>query len=230
MKHQQHEPYFFGMAMVMIALVVLGFGSTFFRLTDQVLAKPLLIHVHGIVFLGWFILFAAQAKLIGAGNYRLHKQLGQISLVLVALMLVLGYLVIRGAYANPEFQIAGLSSAGSTIFPASDLLFFISAYGLGIGFRSVSAAHKRFMCLAGLLIMDPAVFRFVLFGLEGPLLLADLIEIGLFTSLIVYDFIKLKRPHWATLIGVGFFITMKFIRMTQGDEQWWLSLAPVLFG
>lgn len=230
MKPQQHEPYFFGMALVMIVLVVLGFGSTFFKLNELVMAKPLIVHVHGVVFLSWFLLFAFQTRLIGDGNYRLHKQMGQLSLGLVALMLILGYLVIRGAYADPEFQIFGLTPAGSTIFPTSDLLFFVSAYGLGIGFRSLSAVHKRFMFIAGLLILDPAVFRFILFGLEGPPWLADLIEGLLFASLIAYDFIKLKRPHWASLVGVGMFIAMKYLRMTQGNEQWWLDLAPVLFG
>ncbi|MEM7361067.1 MAG: hypothetical protein AAF431_18390, partial [Pseudomonadota bacterium] len=170
------------------------------------------------------------AKLIGAGNYRLHKQLGQLSLLLVALMLILGYLVIRGAYANPEFKILGLTPAGSTIFPTSDLFFFVIAYVMGISFRTLSAAHKRFMCIAGLLILDPAVFRFILFGVEWPLWMADVIEASLFASLIVYDFIKLKRPHWASLMGIGLFIAMKYVRMTQGSEEWWLSLAPWIFG
>lgn len=224
------EPYFFFMGLLMAILVIAGFGTTLFTNTDAVLALPLIVHIHGAVFLSWFGLYLVQTRLIADGKLGLHRQMGQLSVVLALAMVVLGYLVTRGAYPKPEFSIAGLSSAGSTIFPTSDMIVFLAAYGLGLLNRPKAQAHKRFMLLAGLLILDPAVSRIVLFGLQAPPPLILLIEAGLILSLLAYDVIKLRRPHWASLTGLGLFVLMIALKMSQGESTWWLGTAKALYG
>ena len=144
-------------------------------------------------------------------------------------MVVFGFLVTAGAYKNPQWHISGLSSASSSIFPASDMVFFLIAYVLGFGFRSNAKIHKRFMLLAGLLIMDPAVARFVTVAIDAPALFILVIEISLYASLLLYDWRRLGRIHWASFVGLGLYAIMTTIRMTQSGEQWWLKTASFLF-
>lgn len=230
MTDKRGEPFFFYMSIVMLLLVMGGFGSTLISTTDAVLSRPPLVHVHGMIFMSWFLLYALQTRLIGRRNFELHKRLGQLSIVLVLAMVVTGYLVTRGALATPGWSISGLPPESSTIFPASDMVFFVIAYALGLTFRANAGAHKRFMLLAGLLIMDPAVARLVLNGFEGPPPLILLIELGLYASIFVYDFRKYRRIHWATLIGIALFAATTFLRMTQGEQTWWITVSNKLFG
>jgi hypothetical protein len=224
------EQFFSSMAILMIVLVVGGFGTTLLTRTSAVLSLPMVVHLHGAVFLSWFLCFFLQARFVRAGNMATHRRIGQFSLGLGLLMILFGYLVTRGAYAKPDFSIAGLSPSGSTIYPSSDILAFASAYFLGIATRRNSAAHKRFMLLAGLLILDPAVSRIILVGLHWPGSIIVPIEGALIGILLVYDVSRLRQLHWASLIGMGLFAGMIVLKMTQGEQAWWHSTAKVLFG
>lgn len=224
------EQFFCFMAILMIVLVVGGFGTTLLTRTSAVLSLPMVVHLHGAVFLSWFLCFFLQARFVQAGDMATHRRIGQFSLGLGLLMILSGYLVTRGAYAKPDFSIAGLSPSGSAIYPCSDILAFASAYFLGIATRRNSAAHKRFMLLAGLLILDPAVSRIVLVGLHWPGSIIVPIEGALIGILLVYDVSRLRQLHWASLIGMGLFAGMIVLKMTQGEQAWWHSTAKVLFG
>ncbi|MEO9470467.1 hypothetical protein [Parasphingorhabdus sp.] len=230
MTDRRGEPFFFYMSVILLLLVIGGFGSTLITTTDAVLSRPPVVHVHGMIFMSWFLLYLLQTRLIGSRNFVLHKRLGQLSIVLVSAMIVTGYLVTRIAFATPGWSISGLPPESSTIFPASDIVFFVIAFTLGLAFRANAAAHKRFMLLTGLLIMDPAIARLVINGLDGPLPLILLIELGLYVSIFVYDLRKYRRIHWATLIGFTLFVATTFLRMTQGEQTWWLSVSSKLFG
>ena len=85
------------MGVVLTAIVITGFSAATLVRPGGVSAIPPLVHVHGAVFLGWFVLFCAQAQLAGSGNIRVHMTLGKTSIALAAAMVVLGYLMVRGA-------------------------------------------------------------------------------------------------------------------------------------
>ncbi len=223
------EPYFFVMALILIAIVIGGFVTPVFLEPGGILAKPALIHFHGAVFLSWFLLFAVQARLIGAGNVTVHMRLGKLSIIIAAAMIVLGYLVTRGAYARPDWSIAGLPPAASTMFPTTDIVNFSIAYSLGLANRGAPVTHKRFMLLAGLLIIDPAFFRLMFYmGLGGPLIIVG--EFMLFASLLVYDWVRLKRLHWSSLLGFALFALAMTGKMVFAAHPAWMAFANKLFG
>ena len=223
------DRFFFLMALVLIALVITGFTLGAFARPGGIAAVPLFLHFHGGVFFAWFVLFATQAYLMNSGNVTLHKQLGAASIFLAVTMVILGFIVTKGAYAKPEWSIAGRPAAGSALFPFTDIVNFIIAYTLGVLNRRNGAAHKRFMLLAGILIIDPAVGRLV-YVLGGQPLLILLIEGGLVAALIGYDLRKLKRPHWASLVGAALFVAAMTAKMTLAEAGWWKSFADNLFG
>lgn len=155
--------------------------------------------------------------------------MGKASVVFALAMVVLGYLVIRSAYAKPDFSIAGLSAAASVMYPFTDILNFVVVYSLGLANRRNPLAHQRLMMLAGILILDPAVSRLVITA-GGPPPLILFLELALFFALLTYDWRTLRKPHWATLFGLALFALAMAAKLTIAQTPAWTHLVKVLFG
>lgn len=223
------EPFFFWMTLVLIAIVVSGFSLLASTRPGGPLATPLYLHFHGAVFLGWYALLALQARLIGGGQVALHKRLGQASVALAVAIVVIGYLVVRDAVHKPDMIIAGQPAIWGSVFPVLDIVTFSVAYTLGIANRANAPAHKRFMLLAAMMMIDAAMARLVLtVGLPEPLILVA--ELALFLALIGYDLISRRRPHWASLIGLALFGGAMAVKLNVNSLAWWPGFAKALFG
>ncbi len=229
MTSQRGERFFFIMGLVLIAIVLAGFVPFGLMRPGGVTAVPVLLHVHGAVFLSWFILFSIQARLVGVGNLKLHKRLGQLSALLAAMMIVLAYFVMREAYGRPDFSIAGLPAASSIIFPFTDIVNFTIAYGLALANRKTAAVHKRWMLLAGILMIDPAVARIAItLGGPPPMILG--IELALFVALIVFDVRTRRQPSWATMCGFGLYAAAMVSKFTVAHTPAWTNFVNAVFG
>ena len=93
-----YDRVFFGaMALIMALTVLVGFGQTYyFRLMSGTATTitggsitPRL-HLHGVVFTAWVLLFLLQTALIGIRRVRLHRRLGYASIALAVTMIVVG--------------------------------------------------------------------------------------------------------------------------------------------
>jgi hypothetical protein len=228
LKDGQGEQFFFVMGVVLIAIVIAGFVPPVLARPGGATSLPVLLHVHGAVFVSWFLIFSAQARLAGSGNLSLHVRLGKVSVLVAAAMVILGYFVIRGAYANPDWSIAEMSGAASVMFPFTDILNFTIVYSLALANRRNPAAHKRLMLLAGILIIDPAVARLVMtLGAVAPLIV--MIELALFGALLSYDFITRRRPSWTSLLGIGLFAAALVAKLTVSQHAIWRSFVDFVF-
>lgn len=223
------ERFFFVMAILLIAIVFTGFGAFTLRRSESPFDMPLILHIHGVVFLSWYVLLVTQTRLISGGNVKLHMHLGTTSVGLAVAMVVLGYFVTRHAFARPDWSIAGLSHDASAMFPFMDILLFPIVYGLGIANRHTPAAHKRLMILAGIIIIDPAMARLI-FATGAPAPLILVLEMALPLLLVAYDFVALKRPHWASLLGVSLMAVSLTAKMTAPMWPWWPGFANWMFG
>ena len=213
----------------MTAIVVAGFLPPVFLKPSGILSVPLLYHVHGLVFLSWFLLFSCQAKLILGQNKSLHRRLGQSSVLVATAMVVLAYFMIRAAFGNPEFSIGGNGPVASAMYPVTDMLNFSIAFTLGYVNRTNGVAHKRLMLLAGILILDPAVARLIE-TMGAPFAFIPIIELCLFASLISYDFLKLGRPHWTSLLGLALFFLAMAAKLNLSQHPLWAEFAVFVFG
>ena len=223
------ERFYTIMAASLLAVVVAGFFPGAFLRDGGVLALPALLHVHGAVFVGWFLLLVAQASLVRSGNIAMHRRLGASSVMLALAIVVLGYFVIRGAYLRPDWSIAGLDRSTSVVFPFTDIVNFVIAYSLALWHRRNAQAHKRLMLLSALLMIDPAVARLVgWLGLPVPAILA--IELAFFAAIIVYDVRTRRRPHWATMLGLGLYVAALVAKFTIAHSSGWANLVDRLFG
>ena len=225
---KKSEPFFFVMALALIAVVVSGFSIAALSRPGGVMATPLFLHLHGAVFLGWFVLLAVQAFLIGRGSRALHMRLGQMSLGLALAIVVIGYFVVSHAIAQPDKTIAGRPAVIGAVFPIFDIINFVVAYTLGIANRANGDAHKRFMLASALLMIDPAMARLVL-ELGGPGVLIFVLELAFFVAMLGYDIYKLRRPHWATLIALGLYVIAFAVKMNVDTISWWPGLVKAVF-
>ena len=222
------ERFFLAMGLVLLAIVLSGFLPPALSRPGGIASMPLLLHVHGAVFVSWFLLFCVQARLAGSGNIALHMRLGKASVLIAISMIILGYLAIRSAYANPDWSIAGMSAAASVMFPFTDIVNFTIAFSLALLNRHNPAAHKRLMLLAGLLIIDPAVARLIV-TIGAPMAWVVILESALFGALLVYDFLVRGRPSWTSSLGLGLFVTALAAKLILSQQPLWHSFVDALF-
>src|SRR5262245_66337869 len=73
----QPRRFYLGMVGFMILMVLVGFWPSYFGpLLRGAAARPWVIHLHGIVFMGWMALLMTQVALAASGRIRAHRKLG----------------------------------------------------------------------------------------------------------------------------------------------------------
>ena len=83
--------FYVGLAIAVLITVFLGFSRTYFL--KSYFGTPelsLLVHLHGLVFTSWVLLFLAQTTLVATDRTDLHRRLGVGGAVLAALLLIVG--------------------------------------------------------------------------------------------------------------------------------------------
>jgi len=95
--------FFFGMALLILGTVFVGFAKSYFL--AGVFRAPLpnvLIHMHGAAFTCWMLLLITQVSLVSAGRVDIHRKLGIAGFCLACLMVVLGTLAATNMLARGE--------------------------------------------------------------------------------------------------------------------------------
>jgi hypothetical protein len=210
------------MSFVLLAIVVAGFGRTFF-LRPLFRVPPLhwYLYLHGAVQTGWVALFVAQASLIANRRVQTHRQLGAAGAILALCLIVLGTLTVLGL--PPHFKEGHLSNDTAFDFRSitfvfwqdlADLLTFSILVGFGLlVVRHNPDAHKRLMLLATIRITGAALVRVAaLLGAwieplapqQAQVLFTSITIAGVLPlTLIVYDLRSMRRVHPATAVGVA---------------------------
>lgn len=215
--------YFLTMACLLLALVLAGFGSEFFRRSSAELAAlPAHLHVHGAVLLAWFVCFLIQPLLIAVGKTRAHRGFGVLAALLGLSCIVAGPLATLGAVrslrelglnwdssldAYPALGIESLTMGQYASFLVcgnfASIFCFAVLLVAAIACRGDAGSHKRLMLLASMSLMAPAIARLArwpIFGGEDGMLI-PLGMFGLFLSLALHDWRSMRRLHAATLWG-----------------------------
>jgi hypothetical protein len=176
--------FFVGMALYMILLVFIGFWPSYFELPfsgqplSEEISPPLtegailtptwLIHLHTAVFLGWIVLFLAQAILVYRDRVGMHVDVGLRGFLYGISVVVLGLSLPLQVYW-------GLVRLGKTTwaeFPAAiwrlpgwvNMIQFSLLIALGYVYRQRPGMHKRYMLFATAIFLYPAFDRMVYLG------------------------------------------------------------------
>jgi hypothetical protein len=198
-KKRADDIYFITMSVVMLAIVVVGFGPTYFYRGAVLAPLPSpLVHIHGAAFTSWIVLFIVQNLLISSRNVRLHRKLGYAGAVLAACMVVLGVLVdtaaIRRGGVPPIFtapQFILINDLGVALFG--------SLVAAAVWQRRNGPVHKRLMLIATIGIMPPAITRYAI--LVHQPLIAPAVLYTLLLSVIVFDMATRKKPYAVTILA-----------------------------
>jgi len=199
-KIRTDDIYFTAMSLVMLAIVIIGFGPTYFY--RGVVLAPLpspLVHIHGAAFTCWILLFIVQNLLVASRNVRLHRRLGYVGAVLAASMVVLGVLVDTAAirrggvppiFTTPQFIL--INDLGVALFG--------SLVAAAVWQRRNGPIHKRLMLIATIGIMPPAITRYAVFVAHQPLI-APAVLYTLLLSVIAFDIATRKKPYAVTILA-----------------------------
>lgn len=225
--------FFGGMALLMIAVILLGFRDTFFPLGRKpaALASPVII-LHGTIFSLWLLLFFIQATLIAAHRTRWHMRFG---LWIYGLALFVVPLGIFAAADELRRDLAAGASPNPAVDPTSfslvsvmGMVEFGTLIALSYFVRRQPAAHKRLALYAVLSMMDAGTDRWP-WQTWG---ISESWSLWVFTALlllpVVYDLISLRRIHWATLFAAPFVWTLHFLEFPLGRTPTWHALAHLM--
>ena len=84
---------FFLKTSIAMALVVVAGFSLQLGMGRSSFDRPLLVHAHAVVFMGWVVLYVTQTAFAATGSMALHRRLGWVGAGWIVVMLVLGTMV-----------------------------------------------------------------------------------------------------------------------------------------
>ncbi len=225
------EPFFLLYSLAALAIVLTGFAPSFYLRSAEHAPLSTSFMVHGAFLTSWYLLVVVQSGVIGLGRtptrLRLHQRLGMASILIFVAVIWTSWIVAVDFYrwGRPE---AVLSPAALFYVNLNNILGFALCFVAGFLRRKKPKAHKRYMALAGIVILNPAAFRLVMsLGLPPPVTVP--IQLGFVIALMVYDIRREKRIQPATWIGFSLILVMMLGSFTFGESAVWRGLLETLF-
>ena len=226
--------FYSGMALAMAITVFAGFAPSYYlRAVFGAAVTPTgattitpLVHLHGLLFTGWVLLFIVQTALVAQHRTRVHQRLGIAGGFLAAAMVVVGTATGITAAARDSAP-PGIDPLSFLIVPLTDVVLFAGFVGTALWKRRDREAHKRLMMLAYISIIVAAVARLPGVLAYGPPAFFGLTCILLFASM-AYDYVSRRRVHPVYLWGGALFIVSVPARLMLSTTEAWLGLARVL--
>ncbi|WP_285713546.1 hypothetical protein [Erythrobacter oryzae] len=200
--------FFMVMALVMCAATVSGFALNL-ALGRSSFAEPVTVHAHGMVFMAWLGLYAAQAISIASGNVALHRQLGKAAYGFIPVMMVAGTAVmVHSAQSR-----GGPFFFGMNEFVISNTMLLYT-FGIltfwALRVRRHQGWHRRLMLVAMSILTGPGLGRI----LPAPLMIPYAWQISiavtwLFPLIGMFaDWRRDGRVHPAYARGFGLYIAV----------------------
>lgn len=217
--------FYVGIALAIAITVFAGFAPTYY-LRYYYQSTPLrgLLHLHGVVFTAWVLLFLTQATLVSAGRVALHRRLGVAGAVLAGLVVVVGTTTAL-ANASAGRSPLGVPPLSFLAVPFFDMVVFAGLVATGLWYRRRTDIHKRLVTLATIALLGAPIARLpfgaAMVGLPGVFALADLFIV----ACIAYDLTTLRRVHPATLWGGLAIVISQPLRLAISGTGVWLGFA-----
>jgi hypothetical protein len=218
--------FYVGMALAILITVFAGFSRSYF-LKAQFGTPPLslLLHVHGLVFTSWILLFLTQTTLVAARRTDIHRRLGVFGGVLAALVVIVGTTtaIIR---VKQGATVPGVPPLSFLAVPLFDMVVFAILISAALYYRRRADVHKRLMTLATIALLPAPIARLPLEMIrEGGLpVIFGLADLFLVICLI-YDLIIWRKIHRATAWGGLIILASQPLRLVLSGTTAWLALA-----
>ena len=231
----RHTPiisFYTWVAVGTLLIVLAGFARTFYlKALFGTRQLPIYLHLHGLLFTTWFVLFFVQVRLVARHRLDLHRRLGIFGAFLAPLaacvaMGVSIHAARRSYLANPASLAGNLQPLALDL--GSSLLFavFVAA---ALYFRRRGGIHKRLMVLASCSLLLPAIGRIPLDfimagGLWGLVVLTEVTPL----VCILYDTVKHRHLHPAFAWGSAALLSAFPALLLLAGTNVWLCFATWL--
>jgi hypothetical protein len=218
--------FYVGMAVLIAITVFAGFSRTYFLKAYYGSPKlSLLLHIHGVVFTSWIVLYLAQTTLVASRRTDIHRRLGVFGGVLAALVVIMGtttaILRIKGG-ATP---LPGISPLSFLAIPLFDMVVFALLVGAALYYRHRADVHKRLMTLATIALLSAPIARLRFdFLPPGPPTFFGLTDLFIVLC-IIYDLATRRRVHPATLWGALVIVASQPLRLMISGTPAWMAFA-----
>jgi hypothetical protein len=218
-------------SVALLLVTFVGFAPTYYLAGyfDAAAVSPL-VHVHGVVYSVWVLLFLAQTSLIAAGRRDLHRIAGTAGAALALAIVVIGVAVAieSGRLGNgpPDRH-----QPSFLVFPLANMVMFTGFAGASLLFRNRAGYHKRLMLLGtmGLIITPLArISRMLELPFQPPAIGGMLLSDLFLLALVLHDLSQRGKLHPATLWGGGAYLVSQPIRVAIGQTEAWQSFALTL--
>lgn len=225
--------FFLIMALLMCGVTVAGFVFNL-ALGRSSFAAPATVHAHGIVFMAWIWLYAAQAISIASGNVALHRRIGVLAYLFIPIMVIAGTAV----------MVYSAQHHGGPFFFAINEFVVSNAMGLycfgGLAFwalrvRRHQGWHRRLMLVAMSILTGPGIGRM----LPAPLMIPYAWPISIAITWIFpligmwADWRRDGRVHpaywWGMGINVGVFVGSMLLAYSPAGyafTEWLIAGTP----
>lgn len=213
------------LAVLMLLLIFVGFWPSYYGPLMQGAAEaPLLLHVHGIIYIGWMALLILQVTLAARGQIRTHRAVGNVGIGYGVLVWIVGVVVSFMAPAiSVNSGVRTVDQAAAFIpIPLGDMVLFGGFFLAAVLYRSQPEMHKRLMLLATMAILFAAAFRLQNAGV--PREAAIVVWYVPLVVMMVYDLVQSGRIHKLYWIGAVIF-GLGLLRMPFGESEAWLRIA-----
>jgi hypothetical protein len=233
--------FFVNMAYVCATVAIAGFIPSYWApVASGTFDRGSIVHLHGLLFSAWPVLFIIQARLALAGRSERHRAIGFAGISLTTAMLFAGVAV---SIHSLEAGIAGgyePQSRAFAIVPLSIVMSFAGLVAAAIANVRRPAVHMRLMLTASITMLPPAFARilFVLLapeGLPAPgsgepptvafALVPSFMANGLLIVAMVHDWRKNGRVHAAYVKAAVVIVAVQLARIPFSASGTWHAIT-----
>ncbi|MDB5239728.1 MAG: hypothetical protein JWP57_353 [Spirosoma sp.] len=210
-----------------LIFVLIGFHQTYTTKFPTFEGLTTAHHFHGAMLMAWFGILIVQPLLIRYNKREWHRQLGQVSYVLVPMILFSIFWVSKTQYLRTLPQMPHNVVIGGLALSIPDILAFGLFYALAMVYRHNSALHMRFMIGTSILMIGPGLGRALIIygGIPFPIAVEATVYLTevLAAVLLFFDYRKGKSrmPYGVILITL---IAMHLCFHFQ-MAGWWQSFG-----
>lgn len=211
----------------MIVIVVVGFWPSYFGpLLRGNVTRPLVIQLHGLVFVGWMALLLTQVILAARGQVRLHRKVGKFGIAYGCLVLAMG--VAAGLAAPVMHVVKGEwtadRAAGFLLTTMGDMTLFGTLFGAAVAYRRRPEVHKRLMIAATVALLFAAVGRMRF----TSMVVYELVWLSPMVVGMAHDWISRRRVHPAYIVGTAGLFLGSLRELAVQSEAWLTIGRPLL--
>lgn len=217
---------YLAIALFFAAIVAWGFWKTYFApLLGGTAEHAWLIHIHAAVFVGWVLLFIAQAAVVVAGRVRLHRQIGAAGMLYGALVFVVGLYVSVGSPALRVRTGFYPLEVGALIvlYNLTDMLLFGVFLAAAFVSRGRPDVHKRWIVSATAALGGAAIGRVI----QGGSLEYLLMWLAPVLAVMAIDLATRRRIHPVPLVS-GALIVVAFFKVQLFAAPVWRDVGQAL--